>query len=100
MRFKKGVTTVFILLFSLFITIPVVCQETLSSYNTSWTSVLPGTVICEPAITSYGFCISTDARNLMGYSSSGILLWEQKIGRVRNIDLTVIDEDFNPDFSE
>lgn len=94
MRFKKGVTAVFILLFSLFITIPVFCQETLSSYNTSWTSVLPGTVICEPAITSYGFCISTDARNLMGYSSSGILLWEQKIGRVRNIDLTVIDEDF------
>lgn len=94
MRFKKGVTAVFILLFSLFITIPVFCQETLSSYNTSWTSVLPGTVICEPAITSYGFCIATDARNLMGYSSSGILLWEQKIGRVRNIDLSVIDEDF------
>ena len=46
-------------------------QETLSTYNTSWTSVLPGIVLSEPAVTSYGFCLATDARNLMGYSSTG-----------------------------
>ena len=94
MKIRKSVTAVFILIFSCFFMVPLFGQETLSSYNTSWTSVLPGSVICEPAVTSYGFCIATDARNLMGYSSSGILLWEQKIGRARNISLTVIDEDF------
>lgn len=69
-------------------------QETLSNLNTSWTSVLPGTVICEPAVTSYGFCLATDARNLMGYSSNGTLLWEKKTGRVRNMSLTSLNGDF------
>lgn len=69
-------------------------QETLSAFNTSWTSVLPGTALCQPAITSYGFCIATDARNLMGYSSKGKLLWEKNIGRVRNMSLTALNGDF------
>ena len=94
MKLKKGKRFGFILIVSIFFMAKLFCQETLSSYNTSWSSVLPGTVICEPAVTSYGFCFATDARNLMGYSSSGILLWEAKIGRVRNISLSVIDEDF------
>jgi len=94
MKLKKGKRFDFILIVSIFFMAKLFCQETLSSYNTSWSSVLPGTVICEPAVTSYGFCFATDARNLMGYSSSGILLWEAKIGRVRNISLSVIDEDF------
>ena len=29
-------------------------QETLNTYNTSWTSVLPGSVLSEPAVTSLG----------------------------------------------
>ena len=69
-------------------------QENLTDFNTSWTSVLPGTVLCEPAVTSYGFCIATDARNIMGYSYSGKLLWEKNIGRVRNMSLTVLNGDF------
>ena len=33
-------------------------QEILSNFNTNWTSVLPGTAISEPAVTSYGFCLA------------------------------------------
>lgn len=69
-------------------------QETLSAFNTSWTSVLPGTAICEPEPTSYGFCIATDARNIMGYTSTGLLLWEKNTGRVRNLSLTSLKGDF------
>lgn len=69
-------------------------QETLSEYNTSWISVLPGTALCKPEVTSYGYCLATDARNIMGYSSDGKLLWEKNTGRVRNMSLTVLNEDF------
>ena len=69
-------------------------QESLSDFNTSWTSVLPGSALCEPAVTSYGFCLATDARNIMGYSSNGKLLWEKNTGRVRNLSLTVLNGDF------
>ena len=85
------------LIFSLlaFLLLPnLFCQETLSAFNTSWTSVLPGTAICPPEETSYGFCIATDARNIMGYSSTGKLLWEKKTGRVRNLTLTALNGDF------
>ena len=68
--------------------------ETLTNYNTSWTSVLPGSSLCQPEVTSYGFCIATDARNIMGYSSSGKLLWEKNIGRVRKASLTALRGDF------
>lgn len=73
---------------------PIFSQEKLSSLNTSWTSVLPGMAICQPAITSYGFCIATDARNIMGFSSNGKLLWEKSTGRVRNLSLTALNGDF------
>lgn len=69
-------------------------QEKLTNYNTSWTAVLPGNALCEPAATSYGFCVATDARNLMGFSYEGKLLWEQNIGRIRNISLTALPGDF------
>ncbi len=82
----------FIFVTSLFFSVS--AQETLSNYNTSWNAVLPGTALCEPEVTSYGFCLVTDARNIMGFSSSGQLLWEKNIGRVRNFSLTVLEEDF------
>ena len=87
---KKLALTALVLasFFSLF------AQKTLSAFNTSWTSVLPGTALCEPAVTSYGFCIATDARNIMGYSSNGKLLWEKNTGRVRNMSLTTLNGDF------
>ena len=69
-------------------------QELLSSYNTSWTSVLPGTAICEPVETSYGFCLATDARNIMGFSSAGQLLWEKKTARIRNPFIYPLKDDF------
>ena len=81
-------TAILIFLSSLF------AQETLSAFNTSWTSVLPGTALCQPETTSYGFCLATDARNIMGYTSNGKLLWEKNTGRVRNLSLTVIGDDF------
>ena len=37
-------------------------QQVLSNLNTSWTNVLPGSVITSPALTSYGFCLISDAR--------------------------------------
>ena len=90
---KKSVKglAVTILLFSFF-SLP--AQETLSNFNTSWTSVLPGTALCEPEETSYGFCLATDARNIMGYTSAGKLLWEKSTGRVRNLSLTTLNGDF------
>ena len=94
MKSKKSKSCILVLFFSLIFFSPAFSQETLSTYNTSWTSVLPGTVLCQPAITSYGFCIASDARNIMGYSSTGVLLWEQKTGRVKNLSLSVIDDDF------
>ncbi len=87
----KIILTVYI---SLLITNQLSSQETLSNYNTSWTSVLPGTALCEPEVTSYGFCLATDARNIMGFSSSGVLLWEKNVGRVRKLSLTVLQDDF------
>lgn len=89
-------------IFFIFISICLITQffaqdaglETLSNYNTSWSSVLPGTALCEPEVTSYGFCLVTDARNIMGYSSTGKLLWEKNIGRVRNVSLTSMRGDF------
>ena len=84
---------VFTFLFSLFFS-ALAAQETLSNYNTSWNIVLPGNSICEPELTSYGYCLATDARNLMGYSSDGKLLWEKNIGRARNISLTTLAGDF------
>ena len=95
--FKKRFNKINIILtvcFSLLITNQLFSQETLSNYNTSWTSVLPGTALCEPEVTSYGFCLATDARNIMGFSSSGVLLWEKNVGRVRKLSLTVLQDDF------
>lgn len=92
---KKLFTAVFILI-SAFILKPASAysQEKLSIYNTSWTAVIPGIPLCEPAVTSYGFCIATDARNIMGFSSSGKLLWEKNIGRIRNLSITTLPCDF------
>ena len=91
---NKVFRLVIFLLSFLFITELSFSQESLSSYNTSWTSVLPGKVICQPEATSYGFCLATDARNIMGYSSDGHLLWEKNTGRIRNAFLKVIADDF------
>lgn len=92
---KKTLLAAALLIFSFLIKNPGLhAQEKLSNYNTSWNAVLPGNALCAPAATSYGFCVATDARNLMGFSSEGKLLWEKKTGRVRNISLTSLPGDF------
>ena len=98
MKIKKQFIKYLSLIFIFIIAQPLWAQgsglETLSNYNCSWTSVLPGTCLCQPEVTSYGFCLVTDARNIMGYSSGGKLLWEKNIGRVRNVSLTALRGDF------
>lgn len=92
---KKSLFAFAFLIFSFLICPPfLTAQEKLSNYNTSWTSVLPGNALCQPALTSYGFCVATDARNIMGYSYTGRLLWEKKTGRIRNVSLQALDGDF------
>ncbi len=87
---KKTFTTIlFVSIFSY-----IFAQEKLSSYNTSWSVVIPGNVICEPAITSYGFAIATDAKNLMGYTDKGTLLWEKQAGKSKNVSISSIPGDF------
>lgn len=84
-----------LLIFAFFyIPLTLFAQEKLTNHNASWSSVLTGTPLCEPAITSYGFCIATDARNIMGFSTNGTLLWDKSIGRVRNLSLTALPGDF------
>ncbi|MCR4947971.1 MAG: hypothetical protein K6A15_02340 [Treponema sp.] len=92
---KKLISAVYILISATMMNaVPLCAQEKLSNYNTSWSAVIPGTPLCEPAVTSYGFCIATDARNIMGFSSSGKLLWEKNIGHIRNLSITTLPCDF------
>lgn len=74
--------------------LPVFGQERLSNLNTSWTNVLPGMVISQPALTSYGFCLVSDARLLSAFSNEGKLLWEKTVPRSRNIILSSLPGDF------
>lgn len=69
-------------------------QEQLSSQNTSWSSVLSGNVNSSECITSYGFCLQTDARTICAFSSTGNLLWEKKTGRAKNTDIYPLEKDF------
>lgn len=69
-------------------------QEVLNNYNTSWSTVMPGTVICQPEETTYGFCLATDARNVIGFTKDGKQLWEKSIGKSKNIEITVLEDDF------
>lgn len=98
-KFKKNVTlnlfqNLTILQFLLLFAIPLPATEILTKVNASWTTVIPGTVICEPVETSYGFCLVTDARNVIGYSNEGKQLWEKPIGKSRNVELSVLKNDF------
>lgn len=69
-------------------------QELLTNQNTTWTFVLPGKVISEPAITSYGFSLVTDAKQISTYSNSGKLLWEKTLKNYRDSKIFVFPGDF------
>jgi len=72
----------------------VAAEEILNKTNATWSTVLPGVVLCRPVETSYGFCIVTDARDVIAYSKDGQQIWEKSIGRSRNVELSVLKDDF------
>lgn len=75
-------------------------QEVLSNINTAWTTVITGSVVYEPAITSYGFCLINDARELQAFTEDGKLLWEKNIPKARNPIISSLPDDFLVIFSE
>lgn len=69
------------------------CEE-LSELNVSWQTVLSGKVVSAPAVTSYGFCVVTDARKIDSVSNEGKLLWEKEIENGRNSRIFSLPADF------
>jgi len=69
-------------------------QEVLTELNTSWQTVLSGKVISKPAVTSYGFCVVTDARNIAAISNNGKVLWDKFIIQDRDSRLFSLSADF------
>ncbi len=84
---------IFILL-SLICLNPLYSQVQLNNQAASWSSVLPGKVICEPQMTSYGFSIITDARCLQSYTTEGKLLWEHRLPKGTSHFFSVLNDDF------
>lgn len=86
---------VLIILFFLF-TIPLFAGEgiELNNINASWGRVLPGKLICEPQMTSYGFSVITDAHSLMSFTSSGSLVYEKPLTRASTAFFGVLENDF------
>lgn len=82
----------FLILFCIYSTI--FSQEILSAVNSSWTTVIPGKVICEPSATSYGFSLITDAQQISAFSNSGKILWEKQLERSRNAFVSTLKDDF------
>lgn len=66
----------------------------LNSINASWSYVIPGQVIQEPQKTSYGFIITTDAKNLIALSNEGTLLWETYFHKFSEPLYSVLSHDF------
>ena len=91
MNFRKTALFTF---FASFFAFSLYAQQQLSPLNTSWSQVLSGTVNAEPALTSYGFCIQTDARTVSSVTSSGTLLWEKSFSRSKDTSIFSLSEDF------
>lgn len=71
-----------------------VTEEKLGFLNSSWTNVIPGDVISQPAVTSYGFCVPTDGRMISAFSNDGVLLWEKSTSSSKNISIYALPDDF------
>ncbi|MCR5188608.1 MAG: hypothetical protein K6C97_06695 [Treponema sp.] len=91
---KNIIKKTVLIILSLNIIFPIFGQQTLSNLNTSWTNVIPGSVITQPALTSYGFCLISDARLLSAFSNEGKPLWEKPVPRSRNLLLSALPGDF------
>ena len=90
-RNKFGMTFLFLLL-----SLPLFAGEgiELNNINATWTRVLPGKVICEPQMTSYGFAVITDAKNLMAFTSEGRIVFESNLTKATSAFFGVLDHDF------
>ena len=66
----------------------------LNNINATWQKVLPGTLVCEPQTTSYGFVVMTDAQNLMGFKSSGEIIFERTLSNAYKAFFSVLNDDF------
>lgn len=66
----------------------------LNNLTSSWTRVLPGNVICEPQMTSYGFAVITDARNLMSFNSLGRVVFEKTLTKASQAFFSVLNNDY------
>lgn len=93
MKIKKYFAVLFILTITLnlFSQTP---EEKLNYLNTSWSSVISGEVIAEPAITSYGFAVATDGKMISAFSNEGTLLWEKPTRSSKNVSITALPDDF------
>lgn len=91
MKNYRKILTAFILSFQF---LSLKAAETLNNLNTNWSIVMPGKVMVEPAVTSYGFSVITDSKLLSTYSSNGILLWETTVPRYRDAKIYVLADDF------
>ena len=73
---------------------PLFSMELLDNQNATWSTVLSGTTICPPALTSYGICLASDAKNLIAISSNGNILWEKSFSRSKNVTICSLPSDF------
>lgn len=84
----------FLFISLLFFSFSFYAQEVLSSTNSSWQKVIPGELICEPQVTSYGFAIITDSKYLSAFSSNGNLLWDRPLQKANKPVFSVLPGDF------
>ncbi|MCQ2576330.1 MAG: hypothetical protein MJ162_06265 [Treponema sp.] len=91
---KKLLKSLFIAFsFFSFINTALTAQE-LNTVNSSWSTVIPGKVICQPQTTSFGFAVISDARTLMCYTTEGKFLWEKYLTKATRPFFSVLDYDF------
>ncbi len=69
-------------------------QSLLTNINASWSTVLPGKVVSQPQLTSQGFCIMTDARNIISFTSDGKIIWEKSLQRFNSPFFCILPYDF------
>jgi len=91
MKFIKKYSLIIFLLFSSFF---INAQSLLTNINASWSTVLPGKVISEPQLSSRGFCVMTDARNIMSFTNDGKLIWEKSLQRFYSPFFCILPYDF------
>lgn len=87
--------TKFFLIFLIsFFSSKISAQSLLTNINASWSTVLPGKVVSQPQLTSQGFCIMTDARNIISFTSDGKIIWEKSLQRFNSPFFCILPYDF------